>query len=71
MTITITEVENNPNTDLFFKMIQNFELNIALTKDINSENATTYYEMLEKKMNRDRMKHVDFCQFNKFFLSAL
>jgi hypothetical protein len=58
LTVTITEVENAEFSDVFFKLVQNFELNIALTKDITGDNAKKYYEMLTNKIDRDKLTHI-------------
>ena len=71
MTIAITEIENDDFADVFFKLIQNFELNIALTKDVNEERANRYFKGLRDKITFEKMQWIEFSQYNKFFHSAL
>jgi hypothetical protein len=56
LTIGITECEkDNSAINWFFRMIQNFELNIYISSKASEQNAQTYLQTLASKIKDQRL----------------
>jgi len=71
LTVAVTEVEDDDFADVFFKFIQNFELNIAFNEYITVGNATKYFKSLRDQMENEQLTQIEFGTVNSFFKSAL
>ena len=68
LTIGITECKYETSAiNWFFRMIQNFELNIYISSKASEQNAQTYLQTLASKIKDQRLYYIEFSEVNSFF----
>ena len=70
-TIVFVENFNNIDEDLpaenFLKLVQNFELNIVLTKFATELAAIEYFKDISEHLKNERLTHITLTNTNKIF----
>ena len=70
-TIVFVENFNNIDEDLpaenFLKLVQNFELNIVLTKFETELAAIEYFKDISEHLKNERLTHITLTNTNKIF----